>query len=65
MRDIRGKGKVVGVERIAVMTALNLAHDFLQQGCDRDGQQNQVDTRLRSLQEKIEMALNQNAQLEV
>ncbi len=29
MRDIRDSGKVVGVERIAVMAALNLAHELL------------------------------------
>lgn len=29
MRDIRDSGKVIGVERIAIMTALNLAHELL------------------------------------
>jgi len=29
MRDIRDIGKVVGAERIAIMTALNLAHELL------------------------------------
>lgn len=29
MRDIRDTGKVVGVERIAVMAALNIAHELL------------------------------------
>lgn len=29
MRDIRDSGKVIGVERIAIMTALNLAHQLL------------------------------------
>jgi cell division protein ZapA len=29
MREIRDAGKVVGVERIAVMAALNIAHDLL------------------------------------
>lgn len=29
MREIREQGKVVGVERIAVMTALNIAHELL------------------------------------
>ena len=28
MRDIRDSGKVIGVERIAIMTALNLAHEL-------------------------------------
>ena len=29
MRDIRDSGKVVGVERIAIMAALNLSHEVL------------------------------------
>lgn len=29
MRDIRDSGKVIGAERIAVMTALNLSHELL------------------------------------
>jgi len=29
MREIRDTGKIVGVERIAIMAALNLAHELL------------------------------------
>ena len=29
MQDIRSGGKVVGLERIAIMAALNIAHEFL------------------------------------
>ena len=31
MREIRDSGKIVGAERIAVMAALNLAHDLLRE----------------------------------
>lgn len=31
MREIREGGKIVGAERIAVMAALNLAHDLLRE----------------------------------
>ncbi|UTA48434.1 cell division protein ZapA [Simiduia sp. 21SJ11W-1] len=30
MRDIRSSGHVIGLERIAVMAALNLSHELLQ-----------------------------------
>lgn len=36
MRDIRENSKVIGVERIAIMAGLNLAHELLAQG---DGDQ--------------------------
>ena len=29
MREIRGSGKVLGLERIAVIAALNISHDLL------------------------------------
>lgn len=32
MREIRDAGKVVGIERIAIMAGLNLAHEALKQG---------------------------------
>ncbi len=31
MREIRETGKVIGLERIAIMAALNIAHDYLSQ----------------------------------
>jgi cell division protein ZapA len=31
MREIRDRGKVAGVDRIAVMAALNITHDFLRE----------------------------------
>ena len=31
MREIRDGGKIAGAERIAVMAALNIAHDFLRE----------------------------------
>ena len=31
MREIRDAGKVVGIERIAIMAGLNLAHEVLKQ----------------------------------
>lgn len=32
MREIRDSGKIAGTERIAVMAALNIAHELLQKG---------------------------------
>ena len=32
MKEIRDTGKVVGTERIAIMAALNMAHDLLSSG---------------------------------
>ncbi len=55
MRDIRDNGKVVGVERIAIMTALNLAYELL------NSKSGEVDTgdirrRIAIMQDQIDQA---------
>ena len=65
MREIRDSGKVVGHDRIAVMAALNLAHEFLK-GRDRESKlDNGVVPRVRALRERVESALAKGQQLEL
>ena len=64
MREIRDRGNVVGIDRIAVMAALNIAHDYLQNKQHSDSLNQSLGTRIRSLQEKIELALNRGKQME-
>ena len=40
MREIRASGKIHGLERIAVMAALNIAHEFLQKDSSNSSSQN-------------------------
>jgi cell division protein ZapA len=65
MREIRDSGKVVGHDRVAVMAALNLAHEFLK-GRDRE---TKVETgaggRVRALRERVEGALEKSQQLDL
>ena len=65
MREIRDTGKVVGLDRIAVMAALNLAHEFLK-GRDRESKLDSgVHHKVRGLREKLESALEKGQQLEL
>ena len=65
MREIRDSGKVVGHDRIAVMAALNLAHEFLK-GRDRESKLDSgVVPRVRALRERVEGALAKGQQLEL
>ena len=57
MREMRDGGKVIGTERIAVITALNLAHELLQQRESLDQYADSVDGGLRRLTEKIDSVL--------
>ena len=62
MHDIRDAGKVVGVERIAIMTALNLSHELL------NAKAGNVDIggfkrRISNMQNQIDEANNPQADL--
>lgn len=57
MRETRSQGKVIGTDRIAVMTALNIAHELLVLR-ELEGSAQRVDERARALQEKIQAALS-------
>ncbi len=63
MREIRDSGKVVGLDRVAVMAALNLANELLKtQGRDEE-LQNLVGVGIRSMQERLDDALGAGKQL--
>jgi cell division protein ZapA len=68
MRTIRDTGKVIGLERIAVMAALNISYELLQaseQGAMPDAAVNADDASYRQLNHKIDEALYQLRQLEI
>lgn len=65
MREIRGSGRVIGTDRIAVMAALNLANELLDHKTRKDNSAQVINKRLRGMQDKIETALNQSNQLEL
>ncbi len=65
MREVRGSGKVIGTDRIAVMVALNLAHELLSEKSAQDSAASSASKRIRALRERIEIALNDSTQLEL
>ena len=65
MREVRDSGKVVGLDRIAVISALNLANELIKlrrHGTALDGD---VGARLRTLRERVEAALERGQQMEL
>ncbi len=62
MREIRDSGKVIGVERIAIMAALNIAHELL---TTRTGGFDIGDfkRRINSMQEQIEREISEQDEL--
>lgn len=65
MREIRDSGKVVGLDRIAVMAALNLAHEFLKLRDRETRFDGGVGQKVRALRERVEGALGKSQQLEL
>ena len=65
MREIRDSGRIVGLDRIAVMAALNMANDLLQSiNVDKElGRE--LPPRLKDLESKISRVLEQARQLEI
>ena len=57
MRDIRDAGGTLGLERIAVLAALNLSHDNLRRGRQQQEAERLVGRRVRALAERMEKAV--------
>ena len=64
MLEIRTSGKVIGSDRIAVMAALNLAHDLLQQQ-QQTVSENNLKQQLKTLREKVDGVINETKQMEL
>lgn len=65
MREIRDAGKVVGLDRIAVMAALNMANELLRSRSKGDFLENDAKLRVRAMRERVEGALQDGRQLEL
>ena len=64
MHEIRSSGKVIGSDRIAVMAALNLAHDLLQQQ-QQSTDTSQLQQQIHQLREKVDAVVNESKQMEI
>ncbi len=65
METIRASGKVVGLDRVAVMAALNITNDYLSGQSILHETKDAVGQRLESLNSKVETALANHKQLDL
>jgi cell division protein ZapA len=65
MREIRDSGRVVGLERIAVMAALNLANDLIRARDRGENLETKAKARVRAMRERVEGVLQSGQQLEI
>ena len=64
MRELRNSGKVLGTERMAVMTALNVVHDHLRQSKIHRATVTGIEETVRRLEQKVAGAVSRRRQPE-
>ena len=64
MRKIKSRGNIHGTEKIAVMAALNITHEMLQKNQLLYKTRQATSEQVKSLEEKIDLALASSRQLE-
>jgi len=64
MRDVRQTGRVIGSDRIAVMAALNIAHELIQLRLAHEKMNADLGRRMSALQVRVADALSSNQQLD-
>jgi len=65
VQEVREGAKIIGNERIVVMAALNIAHEYLEYKLQKERYTLSTDACLQRLQVKIDDALNKGGSLEI
>ncbi len=65
MREIRDSGRVVGLDRIAVMAALNMANDLIHAKARDKALEGDYSTRLKSISDRVDSILSGTNQLDL
>ncbi len=63
MLEIRDAGKVIGLERIAIMAALNIAHEFLSTKLGGSFDMAEMKRRMNRMETVIDQAMSEQAKL--
>lgn len=61
MEEIRATGKVVGLDRIAVMAALNLAHDLINLQNTENHGADDINKKLMQMKDKVNAFLDEDS----
>ena len=64
MREIRDTGRIVGLDRIAVMAALNMANDLMHAQVRDQQMEGDYSDRLKSISDRLDSALSSTVQLD-
>ena len=65
MREIRDSGRIVGLDRIAVMAALNMANDLIHAKARDQELEGGISNRLKLISDRVDNVLNGTQQLDL
>ena len=65
MREIRDTGRIVGLDRIAVMAALNMANDLLNANAGDQELEGGISDRLKLISDRVDHVLGDSQQLDL
>ena len=63
MQDVRDHGKVIGLERIAIMAALNITHEYLSTRVGGAFDMAEIQRRMTRMEATIEQAMSEQNSL--
>lgn len=63
MQEVRDNGKVIGLERIAIMTALNIAHEFLSTRVGGGFDIAEIKRRIADMEVVVDQAMSEQSTL--
>ncbi len=64
MREIQKSGKIIGMEKCAIMAALNITHDLLSAQA-KQGESDRVGATISTILDKLDVAMQEQAQLSI
>lgn len=65
MREIRDSGRIVGLDRIAVMAALNMANDLIHANARDQELEGGISNRLKIISDRVDHVLSGTQQLDL
>lgn len=65
MRKIKSRGNIHGLEKIAVMAALNITHEMLAKSQQLNENRHMTAQQVKTLEDKIDRSLQINSQIEI
>ncbi len=65
LTEVRDASKVIGTDRLLIMTALNMANDLAKLQVRDEHRTTELGTRVKQMRERVERALVQGQQLEL